>query len=291
MSWPEVLERQAELFRFFMSDHAATVMDDSLGTTHGPRMRKALADYHARGSTPFWVSGDMTRVVFAASESLPEDALVSQSDPPCPTGFTLLAEPIWFDGLREGEGRVSVRALSWTTGMVQFDDEDLGALKPGLVVCWYASRQDEPELADFGTTLCLNHIWPAKSGESYAKAPALVPAVKFTRALWAMMEQRIAVVTNSRAPRQFRRQFERRLDLPASDIRVVTLRRQKDHGNPDGEGTDVNWTHRWIVDGHWRNQPCGVGHLERRLTWISPHVKGPDDLPLVVKKPVYQLVR
>ena len=48
----------------------------------------------------------------------------------------------------------------------------------------------------------------------------------------------------------------------------------------------VDWTHQWIVDGHWRNQPYGVGHSLRRLQWIAPFIKGPEDAPLVIKDKV-----
>ncbi|WP_031485769.1 hypothetical protein [Maridesulfovibrio frigidus] len=33
---------------------------------------------------------------------------------------------------------------------------------------------------------------------------------------------------------------------------------------------------RFMVRGHWRNQPCGAGGQERKLIWVKPHFKGPD---------------
>ena len=53
------------------------------------------------------------------------------------------------------------------------------------------------------------------------------------------------------------------------------------------EGEPVNWTHRWLVDGFWRSQwfPSLGRH---RQIWISPYVKGPEDLPLVIKKRYYK---
>lgn len=33
---------------------------------------------------------------------------------------------------------------------------------------------------------------------------------------------------------------------------------------------------KFIVRGHWRNQACGKGRTDHRLTWIEPHWKGPD---------------
>jgi hypothetical protein len=70
---------------------------------------------------------------------------------------------------------------------------------------------------------------------------------------------------------------------------VVTLRAfAEQHGEP-GEGS-VDWTHRWIVSGFWRNQYLSKvkGH---RVQWIDPYVKGPADKPLVLKDRRYALVR
>ena len=41
---------------------------------------------------------------------------------------------------------------------------------------------------------------------------------------------------------------------------------------------------RFMVRGHWRQQPHGPGGRERKLLWIRPHYKGPD-LAAVINKP------
>lgn len=41
---------------------------------------------------------------------------------------------------------------------------------------------------------------------------------------------------------------------------------------------------RFMVRGHWRQQPHGLGGRERKLLWIRPHFKGPD-LATVINKP------
>lgn len=45
-----------------------------------------------------------------------------------------------------------------------------------------------------------------------------------------------------------------------------------------GDGSRT-YSYRWVVRGHWRNQPYGPGREERRITWIPSHVKGPADAP------------
>lgn len=79
------------------------------------------------------------------------------------------------------------------------------------------------------------------------------------------------------AGRGLRRDWKRKTGTDAPLVRVVTLRRQ--HATADGAAGTVDWSCRWIVSGHWRNQflPASGGH---RPTWIAPHVKGPDSAPL-----------
>lgn len=51
----------------------------------------------------------------------------------------------------------------------------------------------------------------------------------------------------------------------------------------------VEWHHQWIVRGHWRNQAFGEGRKQRRPTWISPYVKGPEDAPMLGGEKVYMV--
>lgn len=58
-----------------------------------------------------------------------------------------------------------------------------------------------------------------------------------------------------------------------------------------GPGRAVDWTHRWLVRGHWVHftDTARVGknrageYVERGRTWRSEHEKGPEDGPLVKK--------
>lgn len=35
-----------------------------------------------------------------------------------------------------------------------------------------------------------------------------------------------------------------------------------------------------LVRGHWKRQPCGPGRTERRVIWIEPYPRGPEDAPI-----------
>lgn len=81
-----------------------------------------------------------------------------------------------------------------------------------------------------------------------------------------------------RTPRAERRRTERQ-GLPERDVRVARIRRTTASGDP-GTSAGREYLHRWVVRGHWRNQWYRSVEAHRPI-WISPHVKGPDDAPLI----------
>lgn len=105
--------------------------------------------------------------------------------------------------------------------------------------------------------------------------------------LLKMMTQNVAARQSMAPDRHSRRRGIRR-GFDPREVLVVKLRRPRHE--PTGSERDVNWTHRWLVGGHWRNQ--WMPSLDRhRQTWISPYVKGPDDAPLIVKRKAYEWTR
>ena len=67
---------------------------------------------------------------------------------------------------------------------------------------------------------------------------------------------------------------------PPLTVTIIELRRPAtNHEGPHGN-SGRECQHRWWVGGHWRQQPCGPGHSQRKPTWIAPYVKGPEDKPL-----------
>jgi len=102
-------------------------------------------------------------------------------------------------------------------------------------------------------------------------------------ATWTIMQQTLAALEPSAADRAERRRCAR-AGVP-SDLVIVQLRRRQHRDAPEGE-QGVEWSHRWVVDGHWRNQwlPSRACH---RLQWIAAHLKGPEGKPLLLKERVH----
>lgn len=97
--------------------------------------------------------------------------------------------------------------------------------------------------------------------------------------------------------RHARKRYQREHKLKeAPTVRVIALRKtHRDVKPPEPregeERTPREYDHRWIVRGHARLQPCGPGRSERKLIWISPFIKGPDDKPLRTSDKVFAVIR
>jgi len=77
-----------------------------------------------------------------------------------------------------------------------------------------------------------------------------------------------------------------------SMIKVINLRRIEPQSDAASVlSSPVDWSCRWIVDGHWRRQwhPSLNRH---ELTYIEPYIKGPEDRPLrITDGKVYSVSR
>ncbi len=79
---------------------------------------------------------------------------------------------------------------------------------------------------------------------------------------------------------------------------VYIVGRKPSSGNSGGshEPTEMEWTHQWRVRGHWRARN-GIGkdrmgrYNQGGRTWISDHVRGPEDKPLVEKRRIVRPIK
>lgn len=111
----------------------------------------------------------------------------------------------------------------------------------------------------------------------------------------AWLGQKVLVEGAGHVQRTRAKQMERelKLDYRPSNVKVIELRKREYVRSEETEAKVGTRTFhcQWVVDGHWRNQPCGPKRSERRLLWIAPYVKGPADMPLTEKRRVFSVVR
>lgn len=111
---------------------------------------------------------------------------------------------------------------------------------------------------------------------------------RYVHALFLMLNQTLVRVEDDQPNRASRRRAMRK-GMPGK-VAVIALRRQEGVSRHEGESV-VEWSHRWVVRGHWRWQACGPGRAERKRIWIAPFVKGPEDKELIITDKLYELRR
>lgn len=109
-------------------------------------------------------------------------------------------------------------------------------------------------------------------------------------ALHQFMNLKIVQVVDHRQLRAERRRAEReKRKIPM--VKVVKLRKIEHHKDGSETHHEVEWSCRWFVTGHWRNQwyPSIESH---KPTYIESYVKGPDDKPLApARKTIFKVAR
>lgn len=238
---------------------------------------------------PVYVDPDMMTVVEAAVQTFEPEAIRAE-DLIVPTGLLILPRHM---NLVDEEGRT----LTWSIAFWRSYPDGLH-----LVLFHDSHAPDDFEHTDRTLRHKLGwnsarylptHVTNWTFGELHPGHDVAVGKTAHTQvqATWRLLVQHLADPARMRPPRAFLKRAQR-ARMTHENVVVVRLRRPpEDHHSRDAEPTSVQWSRRWVVGGHWRNQWYPSLGLHRQI-WISPFVKGPDDAPLVVSKGrVFALVR
>lgn len=296
-----------ELFEDMNAKHSTLKRRD-------PRILSQIAIRQVQEGEPVWVSMEAAEIIDHARDSFePEEVL--PSDPFVPSGFTLLPKPLILNDapptkqhpLRSKVG-IPVRAISWT----QIHNEDIST--GCFWISYYIDVRDEIELGDDRwlpeqaeimarrMPLSMVHMWQWTWGtnpldetkgwdkfdvlpgddieEVYARARQQQQLIQ---TLWRIGSQFIPA--KSAPLRQMRKQAKRK--GMHSDVNIITLRRTREYDPPD-EDSGRRLTVRFPVHGYWAKRHTREG---TKQVWVRPHMKGPEDAELVVKKRAWEFKR
>jgi len=246
-------------------------------------------------SEPYAWSNDIARAVLLASKTLPEDTVVP--DIPAPAWW-------WFDGplALADQSEFEVESLDLKNivalSVGQFENGDLSIVR----YRWWADK--DRAAVPLPTSACRVPVGSTiaqlraelmeyvSDSISVAAVNRTVEMVRFFVAARAWVDQRILVWSSGHVERHRRKQIYREYKADVSaGVKIVHLRRADNQSDPTSsyQRESYDWSCRWIVGGHWRNQPYKD---DRKLIYIMPYVKGPDDKPLrVPTHTVYQVSR
>lgn len=103
--------------------------------------------------------------------------------------------------------------------------------------------------------------------------------------LWT--QQKILSMSHGHIERHDRKRLARELKVAElKQVQVITLRRRQSVSTGEEGERVVNWSCRWIVNGHWRNQFYPSEGVYKPK-YIIAYPKGPDHLPL--KTPTHRV--
>lgn len=320
--WEQVLDVQLDLWKFwahdprapgvaadYVADRAArwaagppnyvagAAADEATFRTAATAAGRAIGGILDRlpqtlfNAEPCWVEPDMLTLVEHAAGSFQPEPLIPP-DLITPIGFVYLPRPLYLPDIRGR--RVSVRAFAWSPIEVSFGND--GTEHGGIALVLFSEWSDADDYhhgprPDRGTGLQLLHATPWVFDQPYpAAGSGITEVARIIQCFWRISSQTLATRVVSHGTSPFRRRLER-ARFPEHYVTVIHLRRPAYHPADGAEPREVEWSHRWLVGGHWRAQPYPSLGIHRQV-WISPYIKGPEDKPLVIRTArAFELVR
>jgi hypothetical protein len=222
---------------------------------------------HRRGSAAaleraklYYVDPDFTDLTERAAAHLP-DTTVSDDDAPAADGLILWSRPITDRHLA---------AASWSRDSDGYHITCYRHIGAGLE---QTNLQRVREQVGWLAPTANIHIGSRPEG---GPAAALI-------ATWLLIAQHVADTSPAGLDRATRRAYARQ-QRPMPDLRIVRIKARatrlvRKTAIPGAVGRGPLRQREW-VEGHWKHVPHGPGRTLRKLKYIDPYLRGPDDKPI-----------
>ena len=263
--------------------------------------RLRTTGWNLERATTYWAALEMTELLAHAAPTFPAQAL-RPDHLPDPCGLLVLPEPV--ECAPPGGRPLLVQVLAWND--IHWLVKAIGGKSPdtatpGVVLTPFVPAGTT--ISGFGGVggweATLQHwriFWPygkewgereVEADRSESETASSIALSRLAATFWTLVDQEITTDEESRPDRAAARRLRREMPEDPATVRVITLRRRRGETSDETARGQAKYSHRFIVDGHWRNQAWGPNHSLRRHQWINAYTKGPDDKPLVVKDKVY----
>jgi hypothetical protein len=251
-----------------------------------------------RDAELYWVSPDMCKLLAHVAQSIPE----VHPEPVVPEGLVVFSVPIrgidsqsddpiytvaflWGSVTVINVPCLEIETFGWRNIMTPggMSDETVALFRQVMPTRLVSTGGSEWPVA--ATTSDFSHL--RQFGEQ--QMDSMLEDRRLLAAFWSLCAQRITTERKEYTPRPATRRLQRE-GISVNPVRVITLREASTSAEPDSPHA-VDWSHRWLVTGYWRQQPYGEKSQFRRAQYIAPFVKGPKDKPLILRDTVRALRR
>lgn len=123
------------------------------------------------------------------------------------------------------------------------------------------------------------YFWPFGSFRQEHEQPRARRLFGWFLSALLLLNQRVLTTESQEVDRPARRRLDRQTSLHARSVEIVQLRRAVPAQSDTHDSKTVEWSHQWIVSGHWRQQ-FYPSTGEHRPVFVLPYVKGPENKPL-----------
>lgn len=242
-----------------------------------------------------YVTEEMESLLLQAAHDLPWEYEFDPKSLLSPFGFVYLERSIV--GVDVHGDSVTVKGFAWQ--VVPSTVEGYDGLRQTAIIYFFSDPNDPNDIistevipkwrenGDIVPPLILAHLYivsegiPMKQDDRQGAALVLETGRLFL-ALNLLSHQTIGEPMKMRPNRATRK---RAISWDRDNERYITLitLRRKSVKKDDEEHQKIEWSHRWVVRGHWRRQyfPKTKTH---DWVYIYEHIKGPEDKPLLISE-------
>ncbi len=303
-SFWEVIEAQSKI-RASLDDPVK--MDLQRRFLSIPKSRMNLSEYVTyirwayetpQTDSPFFVEPEICPAIYQLGNDIPNDYALSATDFPTATGFLLLANPFWVH-LRKNSpysafswiARENNVFIAWWINNIRTGWMIGAILEIPYGTTFNSLVQDQKEIMERGEFEFVDDDNEVDSQHD----TALEYRMKAIAGALIFLNSKLTTTTEVSLPRQVRRRMQTVVH-PETNVRVVALRKSEQGNRYEGDSGSIEFTHRFIVNGHWRKQCMATAEHENgrcwhRPTWIAPFIKGPENKPLAVPQTIYNVLR
>ena len=292
VSVPEARQEMREMAsRLALADNATL----ALNPDYSPDSMFWMWDY-LEDADLYWVSPEMCDLLQHAFPEMP-DTTCTKDLLPSESGVVVFARAMRGMDSRDEGHVVHVQAYMWGPAMFDVTEGELVRKDPirtgdlhgrrplpytgnGLSICAWRKWENWVPLGRSDWPFGYDTQAPfAPPGYTDIQLASIVEDRRIMAAFAVLSQQENVVEITDLPPHRSVSKRLARKKITAAKVRLIDIHKRHTRP-PGGDHRVVEWTHRWIVKGHWRQQAWGPGRQYRRPTWISPHIKGPDDKPL-----------
>jgi hypothetical protein len=305
VSYSQALDELVALLGYINSQRGLYDLHEQSGHSADAESTRVVIQRAIDQSVPFYWSPQISRTMAEVWPTMPDWRLQEESLP-SRAGFFWFAEPITVPCPGENEDCADqLRALLWsfdslshvaevTGSPLEERSKEVADALPDVLWLWPLIMTDKraagslvsafPWLPSVSLDIAVeaggkmaNAIDVLNSSEGFRSA-----VYRIFASCIAFMDQRILMASATRAERHARKRAAR-VWCEERAVRVIELRRKQIRPDSHADAEPVEWSHRWVVSGHWRQQWYPSLNANQPI-WVMPYVKGPEDKPL--KAPV-----